>query len=411
MKLPKTAYILLWFPKPSETFVFREVRNLQAMGLPLSIFTLYGRITRGLSQEMQAYHAGVERLGLPYLKTMLADLWSWRRRSPHPLRPGRGGSPWRRWGGLEKTGENLWAWLCAFRLARRFLDQKIEHIHAPWAGGPATAAWIASKLSGIPFSFTARAWDIYPPDGALAAKARDAAFIRVNTRRNINYLAEITGVNQNKIHLTYNGIETRFQNQAPVSMSEPIQLMSLGRFVGKKGYEYLIRAVKELTGSGLDFHLLLAGDGPLRGKLEQLADQLGLDRQISFPGFIPYDRVSELMNRADLFVVPSVVDASGDRDGIPNVIMEALLHGLPVIASEVSGIPELIENDHTGLLVPPGNTAALARAILQMANQRETAMAMADRGRARVLDMFDPKKNYQQVIDLFQQYTPHHPSG
>jgi len=164
MKPPTTAYILLWFPKPSETFIFREVINLWNMGLDLKVFSLYGEITKGLSPEMQAVSPRVERLGIPFLKSATLDLLYWWKQDRRLVAELFRTVPVRRWGGFEKGGENLWAFLAAFRLARRFRKEGIEHIHAPWANGPATAAWISSRLTGIPFSFTARAWDIYPPD-------------------------------------------------------------------------------------------------------------------------------------------------------------------------------------------------------------------------------------------------------
>jgi glycosyltransferase involved in cell wall biosynthesis len=311
--------------------------------------------------------------------------------------------PFRRWNGLEKGGENLWSFLCAFRLARRFEEEGIEHIHAPWANGPATAAWIASGLTGIPFSFTARAWDIYPPDGALKEKARDAMFIRSETRTNIPYLAEFTGVDASKIHLTYNGVPLIVREDAAAPMKPPYRLLALGRFVGKKGYDFLLQACKLLKDSGVDFHLTLAGAGPRETQLKYLTWKLGLRDRVSFPGFVPHDKVSELFRGTDVFVMPSVVHSSGDRDGIPTVIMEALSHRVPVIATDVSGIGELIEDGETGLLIEEKQPLAIARAVERMIQDRTTALEMAQRGRSRVLEQFNPDINHKRVFDLYAQ--------
>ncbi|MCX6899834.1 MAG: glycosyltransferase [Verrucomicrobia bacterium] len=402
MNLPRTAYVLLWFPKPSETFVFREVVNLRKAGLPLKVFTLYSTLTQALSEEMRGASADVERLGIRHLGRALAGVLYWWKRDRKRIMALFREVLWRRWRGLEKSGESLWAFLCAFWLARRFEEERIEHIHAPWASGPATAAWVASRLTGIPFSFTCRAWDIYPPDSALCDKLRDAAFVRSETEANIQHLATTCEADTAKIHLTYNGVPLVSHAEAPVAMQPPYRLLAMGRFVGKKGYEFLLHACKHLADDGVDFHLTLAGDGARAFQLKRLARDLGLGGRVSFPGFVSYDAVSGLFRAADIFIMPSVVHASGDRDGIPTVIMEALTHRVPVIATNVSGIPELIEDGVTGLLIPEKDPAAIARAALRLINDRSAALAMAEQGRAKVRELFDPERNHKKVLELYQ---------
>jgi glycosyltransferase involved in cell wall biosynthesis len=402
----KTAYILLWFPKPSETFVFREVMNLQDMGLLIRVFSLYGKLNRKLTPEMQAASGAVERLGIGYLKRAPSEVLHWVKRDRNKVLDFLKSLTVKPWYGLEKTGENLWAFLCALHLARRFREEKIEHIHAPWASGPATAAWIASNLTGIPFSFTCRAWDIYPPDGALKEKIRDAALVRSETGYNITQLAELAGHHTAKIHLTYNGVPLKTHREAPVAMTPPYNLLALGRLVGKKGYDYLISACKILKDAGFDFKLTLAGDGPLKGKLKRLTRRMRLTDRISFPGFVTYENISELFHSADIFLMPSIVHSSGDRDGIPTVIMESLLHRVPVVATNVSGIPEVIENGVTGFLIPQKNSLALARAIVDMARDRKGAIRMADEGREKVFNMFDTKKCHTRVLHLYKKHIP-----
>ncbi|MBI5251926.1 MAG: glycosyltransferase [Desulfomonile tiedjei] len=406
MKTPKTAYVLLWFPIASETFIFKEVINLWRMGVDLKVFTLYGELTRNLSEEMRSVSNKMERLGIPFLKNAFQDVAYWwkrdRRLTAELLRT----VPVRRWNGFEKGGENLWSFLCGFRLARRFQEEGIEHIHAPWANGPATAAWIASRLTGIPFSFTARAWDIYPPDGALKEKIRDATFIRSETMAKIRYLAAFSGMGSEKMHLTYNGVPLKTEGEAPVNMEQPYRLLALGRFVGKKGYNFLLQACKILKDSGMGFHLTLAGAGPRGMQLKRLAAKLGLEDRVSFPGFMSYDRVPELFYSSDIFLMPSVIHKSGDRDGIPTVIMEALTHRVPVIATDVSGISELIENEVTGLLIPEKNPEAIAHAVVRMTTDRQGAIEMAERGRAKVLNQFNPEINHKRVLELYQRLIP-----
>ena len=404
MDAPRLAYILLWFPKPSETFIFREVTRLWEMGLDLKVFTLYGRPAGPLSREMRSTFDRAERLGLPYLMHCLKDLAYWFDRRPkltlHLIKTVLLRMP----KGLEKTGENFWALLCAFRLARRFLEEGIEHIHAPWANGPATAAWLASNLTGVPFSFTARAWDIYPPDNLLPDKIADAVFVRSETAHNIPFLIGLSDVGDDKFHLTYNGVPLHAMEEAPVYMQPPYRLLALGRFVGKKGYRYLLEACGLMRDAGLDFRLTLAGDGPEMGRLKRLTGRLGLERLVSFPGFVSHDRVPGLFHQADLFIMPSVVHASGDRDGIPLVLMESLVHRVPVVATDVSGIPELIRDHQTGRLVSEKNPRALALAIQDLLMNRAQALELAECGRQLILRQFDPQANYRLVRDIFIRY-------
>jgi glycosyltransferase involved in cell wall biosynthesis len=397
----RTAYVLLWFPKPSETFIFREVVNLWNMGLPLKVFTLYGELRTHLSPEMRLVQVPTERLGTAHTGRFFLDLAYWLGRNRSLTLGLLREVPFRRWNGFEKGGESLWAFLCAFRLARRFEQESIRHIHAPWACGPATAAWVASRLTGIPFSFTGRAHDIYPPDGAIREKFRDAMLVRTETRTGSAHLSTYAGVHAWKLRVTYNGVPLKEVPLAAVPMSSPYRLLAVGRFVPTKGFDVLLRACRILVRSGVDLHLTLAGDGSRMAQLRYLAGRLGLTGRVSFPGFVTHDRVSDLFLQSDLFVMPSVVDRSGNRDGLPTVILEALLHRVPVVATDVSGIFEIIQDGVTGFLVPPGDSRALADAIGRMVGDRARAVEMAERGMARVHEEFDAWRNHRRILELY----------
>jgi len=407
---PKTAYVLLWFPEPTETFLFREVVGLWDRGLPLEVHTLYGSLRRKLTPEMRELSRPVQRMGIKALPRILWAALHWWLRRPGACLRLWSSIPFRNWKGWEKGGENLWAFLCCFLLASRLERQGVAHVHAPWASGPATAAWGAARLLGIPFSFTARAWDIHPPDGGLPDKVRAAAFVRCNAGVNVPYLRQLAGLEGGdeaaKVRLVYNGISLTTGEEAPVAMRPPFRLLALGRFVGKKGFEYLVQACKILQDGGVEFRLTLAGSGPLEGSLRRQVRELGLEDRVRFPGFVPHHEVGALFRDADVFVMPCVVDASGDRDGIPNVIMEALAHRLPVVASDVSGVSELIVDGETGLLARERDPQSLAMAVSAMFTDRERAVSMAEAGRARALEMFDPDRNYLAIMELLAQYTP-----
>jgi len=408
VSLPKTAYILLWYPLPSETFIFREVQNARDAGMPFHVYTLYGEAGKHLSPEMQRAAGAVKRLGVKGIPAVCFALVWWAIRRPAVTWGLLSQVPWRRWSCLEVAGENIWAMLAGFALARRFAADGIEHIHAGWANGPATAAWVASRLSGIPFSFSARAGDIFPQDGALSDKLRAAAAIHTNNKANIAYLASLVPEAAGKIRQIYNSLTLTGREDARVHMEPPYRLLAVGRFCRTKGFEFLIDACALLSRRGFPYQLTLVGSGlpwPT-AVIRRRIRAHGLRARVFLPGFVSHDRMSELYAAADIFVMPSVVHHTGDRDGIPNVIMEALAHRLPVVATDVSGIPEVIEDGVTGLSVPQRDPEALAAAIMALAGDRALALALATAGQKRVREMFDPATNTRAILDFYERLAP-----
>ena len=403
MSLPKTAYILLWYPLPSETFIFREVENAKAAGMPFFVHALYGEARKHLSPQMAAVAPTVARLGARSIPRILADMAWWAVRRPIETAAILATIPWRRWSCLEVAGENVFAMCAGFSLARKFLADGIEHIHAGWANGPATAAWVASRLSGIPFSFSARAGDIYPPDGALAEKMRAAVAIHTNNKANIAHLTATAPDAAAKIRQIYNSLTLTGRDVSPVHLEPPYRLLAVGRFCRTKGFDVLIDACSVLARRGFPFQLTLVGAGlPLPTALIRRRIRIhGLRARVFLPGFVSHDRMSELYAATDIFIMPSVVHPSGDRDGIPNVIMEALAHRIPVVATDVCGIPEVVEDGVTGRLVAQRDPEAIADAVMALAGDRESALAMAEEGKKRVAAMFDPETNTRSILDFF----------
>ena len=404
MSLPKTAYILLWYPLPSETFIFREVENAKAAGMPFCVHALYGEARKHLSPQMAAVAPTVARLGARSIPRILADMAWWAVRRPIETASILATIPWRRWSCLEVAGENVFAMCAGFSLARKFLADGIEHIHAGWANGPATAAWVASRLSGIPFSFSARAGDIYPPDGALAEKMRAAVAIHTNNKANIAHLTATAPDAAAKIRQIYNSLTLTGRDVSPVHLEPPYRLLAVGRFCRTKGFDVLIDACALLARRGFPFQLTLVGAGlPLPTALIRRRIRIhGLRARVFLPGFVSHDRMSELYAATDIFIMPSVVHPSGDRDGIPNVIMEALAHRIPVVATDVCGIPEVVEDGVTGRLVAQRDPEAIADAVMALAADRPAALAMAEAGKKRVAAMFDPETNTRSILDFFE---------
>jgi glycosyltransferase involved in cell wall biosynthesis len=229
-----------------------------------------------------------------------------------------------------------------------------------------------------------------------------ASFVRTNTKINQRYLESLCPDLAGKVVNVYNGVSLEPAETTRPEPQPPYHLLALGRLVPKKGFHILIKACRLLSDQGVDFRLTLAGDGPEHGRIRELIDRQGLADRVRLPGAVPHQEVARLMAQADLLVMPSLIAPSGDRDGIPNVILEALLCEVPVVASAVSGIPEVIRAGDTGWLAEPGNPTLLAQAVNAALADPEGAHRRAANGRDLVTLEFDSTKNYAKLKELFE---------
>jgi glycosyltransferase involved in cell wall biosynthesis len=231
----------------------------------------------------------------------------------------------------------------------------------------------------------------------LGEKIQAATFIRVISEVNQDYLLALAPDAADKITVVRYGVPLTPIAAPCRQPAPPYQLLALGRFVPKKGYPILLQACQELAAQGLDFHLDLAGDGPQRQELQGLVQDYGLSGKVTFPGFVPHRQVPALFHRADLFIMPCIVDPHGDRDGIPNVILEAMAHEVPVVSTDVSGVKEAVVPGKTGWLAPPGDPQALAQAIREALDNPPEARRRAQAGKRLVAKEFDSGKNYGRL--------------
>jgi glycosyltransferase involved in cell wall biosynthesis len=400
--IPRVAYVQLWFPRASETFVFREVCALRELGLPIYIYTMYGSGMRGCSEDMRGYDGPLVRLGCSALgRIMLAFFKELFRRPTHTFALMRR-CLIRRMRDWETVGENSWCFFTGFALAELAKRDGIELLHAPWANGPCTAVWVASQLTGIPFAFTGRAGDMYPPDGLLREKLAACLFVRTNTAANVDYLASHAPAgHEAKIVLVYNALTLSRELLTKATAKPPYKVLAVGRFARTKGFAGLMTAMARLKRESFPCRLTLVGDGWLRVALRNLRARLRLEDCVSMPGFVPHDRMPELLASHHMLVAPCVVTETGDRDGIPNVIIEALSQGVPVVSTNVSGIGEVVLNNKTGLLIEQRDPRALADAIKTLATNRGQALAMAEEGKRLVRRMFNPQTNIQALYTLY----------
>ncbi|MGH8978139.1 MAG: glycosyltransferase [Acidimicrobiia bacterium] len=296
----------------------------------------------------------------------------------------------------RELGKSVLAFSKAIRLATRVRESSVEHVHAHFANHPTTAAWIVHRLTGVPFSFTAHANDLFLRPVVLDRKVAEAAFVVAISEYNAKMLAR--WFPHARVHVVHCGVDTdRF-----VPRADPVErrrLLCVASLEPKKGQRYLLEAVSLLRQQGMSLHVVLAGDGPDHAALEQRARELGIDR-IDFLGPRTSEQIAAELQRADVFVLPSIPDATGRMEGIPVALMEAMASGVPVVSTQLSGIPELVSG--AGVLVEPKDTRGLASAIARVVDDDNLARRLSDLGRARVEKEFDLVTQADRLADLFE---------
>lgn len=284
---------------------------------------------------------------------------------------------------------------------------KPQHIHAHFADRATVVAFVASRLLGIKHSFTAHAKDIYAEDVFLADKIKTAEFVTTCTKFNQDYLNSLTDEPE-KVHLLYHGLDfSDFANLQKTTSKEPL-ILAIGKLVEKKGFTYLIEACAKLHEQGRRFVCWIIGEGPDRKGLQVQIEQAGLQDFVQLKGNLPYSKVIEALSRATLFTLPCVVAANNDRDGIPNVILEAMASGVPVVSTPISAIPESIIDGETGYLVPSRDSEALASKLAHLLDSPSERERLSHHAGVFVRQKFEVDENVRGIKVLFERHL--HPS-
>ena len=410
--MKSVAYVTTVFPTLA-SFIEDDVHRLIDRGVRVRVFAL-----RGVGRQCQPRHAPLaaltEAVGSPLDPRAWGALLWWLVRRPGVL--------------LGESTRILWAsrrspyalaghlfWLpAACRVALRVEREGLEHVHGAWAHFPGTVAYLAARLTGRPFSLSAHAGaDLYRTRAFLAAKVRAARFVAACVRGNAEMLRALAGPGC-RVEWIVHGVDlVRFDGSGRAPDPEPL-LLVVGRLSPPKGFDDAIRALALLRARGREVSLCVVGDGPERTALEALARANGLEDRVRFRGALDHEGLLPLYRRAWLLIAPSRVLANGRRDGIPNVIVEAMAMGLPCVGTRAGGIEEAVVPGETGALAEPGDPASLAAAIDMLLQDPADLERLGRRSRRRVEESFDAARSFERLLALFERASvppPAPPAG
>ena len=426
------AYVLKGWPRMSELFIASEIHRVEQAGVRLRLYVIR-------PPEETEHHPVVDRIRArpeylpPTTNLSSARFPRWAAENVPRFAGPLVRVATRRPGGLARAAAAAFAqslrarkhrrswprkvyakeFLLAVALADRLLDARdVAHLHAHFAHGATTVTWLASLVVGVPFSFTGHAKDVYSealnPGGLLRRKLRAARFAVTCTEANREHLLRIApGAT---VHRVYHGLNADFERLLAAQPAHPSQngalrLLSVGRLVEKKGFDVLVDAHALIARSGVHAETTLAGGEDGGGYADALRRRItghGLDGDVRLAGTVSQDVLLDELARATVFCLPCRVLSDGDRDGIPNVLVEAMAAGVPVVTTAISGIPELVEDGVNGLLVPPDDPERLADAVLRLHADPALRERLTAAGRATVRARFDGDALAARLAGLFR---------
>lgn len=431
----RIAYLFPLFPVINQTFTLAEVVWLKEKGYDIRLYSLLSRVDRDLQQAEarslidQTHYCpgyGSRQLWAPFLRGLrsrplgvlglFATVWrAWRGKVP--LRRG-GDAPGPETFGLEDWLDvlyrgNKWFYLLkswmmvphALYLAEVFQRDGIPHVHCHWATYPATVGMLIKQWCGLPFSVTAHAYDIHMMPWMLPAKLSASDFFVTCADYNRRYLASMCPDDvAARIVLNYHGTNLQRFQPGPRSPGDDFRVVSVGWFKEYKGFHFVVEAISRLVAQGVNARLHLAGDGPQKGYLVEQAARLGIADRVVFHGYLDHDRLLSLYRDCDVFAMGSIEMTNfGRQDVIPNVIAEAMAVGLPIVATRMGGISELVEEGVSGLMVPQRDAAALAEALGRVARDPELAARLRKSAHDRVADIWDRNRNLEALSRVFDE--------
>lgn len=395
--MDRIGYVLKVYPRFSETFVVTEILAREAAGADLRIYAMRPTTDARFHPELARVKAPVTWVPRPTNANRFWQQVTASIKDPEILANFAAILP-------ELTELEASDVAQGVALAQKAKADGITHLHAHFASLAGRMAWVASKLTGIPYTVTTHAKDIFHESVNpvwLRRICGDAAQVLAISRFNEGYLQRVlTGTGANLV-LLYNALElSRFEYMKPSLPTGKLKIAAVGRFVPKKGFRELLDAATILAERGVDFSLTLGGDGELEEELRQKVEQLGLTEQVTMPGPLTQEEVRQLLRSNHVFVAPCVPADDGNMDGLPTVVLEAMACGAPVITTAVTGLPEVVHDGETGLLLEPGDVPALADALASIARGDVDTPALAEAARKLIEQNFDSTLQAQTLNAL-----------
>lgn len=399
---PRIAYLYSRYPVVSQTFCDSEMLALEDRGFDLDIASLNPppnafRHERFDDLRAEVFYPPPTRV-LGRLKALRESDGSWEKRFGDMIARHD-----RDYGPSFKAATRA---RNALYFAELFQKRGVSHVHVHFANRATHTALFLKKWAGIPFSFTAHAQDFMVDlgsDDLLRELCREAEFVVGVSDYSSDLLRQTCPDSAAKIGRVYNGIAMdQFPSQAMATADAPLRIISVGRLIEFKGFHHLVEACALLKERGIDFHWTLVGEGPWREQLETLVTERGLSSQaVRFAGVQSQETIKQLLAESDVFCLPCIIDSKGASDILPTVITEAMASGRPVISTQLVGVPEMVVPEETGLLVPPGDDAALADALARLAADRDLARSLGQAGRARAEEVFELRETSRQLAEKF----------
>lgn len=407
---PVLGMILKGYPRISETFISNEIFLLEQLGFSIHLISM--RHPRGsfAHKSVTKIQAEVdylpETLLLPLPKFLYHNIQLAIKRPRVYFEAFK--TAIRRFFRTHKSATFKHLLQAGYLVHRLLPRRNIIHLHAHFAHSPASVAMFAAGLSGLPFSFTAHAKDIYTSNPKqLAEKLGLARFAVTCTDYNRRYLNSLSIPGKTPIYRVYHGIDLNLfsMQAADIAPSAPFRILTIARLTRKKGLHTVLRAIRTLVDDGMPMEHTLIGDGEDRKTVLSLIKTLNLEKTVQWIGTQPHDVVLDYYRRADLFVLGCEIAPNGDRDGIPNVILESMAMGVPVVTTGVSAIPEVIENNRTGLLVSPGSCEEMASAMKRLLTDAPLRNRIIDHAREKVRH-FNNQTLTNDLAEIYRQRVP-----
>lgn len=406
---PVILYMSGTLPTRSETFVYREIFALRRLGVDIRTASVHAPVTgmddgpldQMAKETVWIYGRGVVGLLTDAVVELVA-------------RPARTLATMGRVlldavcssdVSMSRRPKVVWQGLAGLSLARRARVMRVSHIHAHMAHVPTTIGMYAARQLGVGFSFTGHANDLFPNRTLLKEKLDRAVWVNCISEWHRGFYQSIVARRDSNYPIVRCGVDTAHYEPTPAPRRDVLEVLAVGRLVEKKGFDVLVEALGDIASSaGPRIRARIAGGGEEYHRLEKLIAKQAAGSEIELLGDTPNDRVMDLMGEVDLLVIPCRVAESGDRDGIPVVLMEAMARGRCVVSGDLETIRELVRDGVSGVMVPPGDRTALARVLTELALDRDRVDTIGRAGRARVEQEFDLVVNAHRIIQTMREH-------